>query len=770
MAVCLCSTIHTLAHHPNESRALELAATLDAHLNDIRILLAQSKGLSRKIQYKVTSNIDRTSKALSLKKSTVTPAEGLGQCLQGGMDSFWTVKNQNSGLQDLQRRMACVVIFLESILEHETSIPPHIANILKGQCRYTELRNAGRKYIKIARKLGSLGSILWLPLSIPYSTYERYLQVDDADILRQLESARPPNGEKYTKKIQELIVRELKDTSSPLSYYNLVVDYPQVLPASDLLLLLLHALGGADIPDVIFNRLQKPQKRWNDDGEMEDTSALDFGLPAELLNLASDDENLSPAQSSPDIENKTTKDGVLLFSLTAEAKSRLEDALVPATVEHLGKMAQKLLCYICPPCLEGNLEWSVPLKTLMWPVVERAITTHKVPVSLRSHAAEAVLYFAERDSVPIRQSSVALAKSLLRKSMPYHLHASVVLFQSTLLRIDGEFVKSESIIRDFNWKGPKPVTRRDHGLLGRLHVSLVETKIKLYDKDVASWIYKWEAQQPQSSLDTEVTFRLQSTAARYFQSIGDFPAARESLNQFLSLGSAKPLRSNTRRLLVGRLADVYCEMKEYDKAIDLLQAEMDQTAPPDRSRRWFARLLLAGVEANIGLGRMETAGCMLEELSSTEPKELDDIHDQQLHIRRLVASARMTHVSGTPEEAVACWQALLRRVSDMHTLTSFATAVIHLSLAHAHLLTGDRDSGRRAWATGLEILRQVACEFWLPTVTTLWLQWIAADVYRLQSWSFRMMQPGGKPDVVCCGRRRAPDGGAHDVTTPKFDT
>lgn len=315
-------------------------------------------------------------------------------------------------------------------------------------------------------------------------------------------------------------------------------------------------------------------------------------------------------------------------------------------------------------------------------------------------------------------------------------------------RIEGDFVKSESQLRDFARKGPKPITRRDHGLLGRLHISQVETKIKLADKSVARCVYNWKAEEPKSSLDIEVTFRLQSTAARYFQSVGDFPAAKASLNQFLSLDSTKPIRSNTRRLLVGRLADVYSEMREYDKALDLLQTEINRSAASDRSRRWFLRLLLAGVEANIGLGRLDEVDSILGELATREPKDLNDIHDEQLHIRRLTASARLVHVRSAPTEAVARWQEVLREVDRMHTLSRFVSAMINLFLAHAHLLAGDRDGGRRAWAGGLEILKAEKCEYWLPTVSTLWLRWIVEEVHRLQGWSFEMMQPGGKPDVV----------------------
>ena len=332
--------------------------------------------------------------------------------------------------------------------------------------------------------------------------------------------------------------------------------------------------------------------------------------------------------------------------------------------------------------------------------------------------------------------------------MPYYLHASVILFESILLRIDADFVKSEAIVREFTSKGPKPATRRDHCLLGRLHISQIENKIQLYDSDVASCIFKWEALQPQSSLDIEVTFRLQSTAARFFQSVGDFAAARASLNQLLLLDSAKPIRSNTRRLLVGRLADVCCEMRDYEEASGLLQSEMERCDGADRSRRWFRRLLLAQIETHIGLGQPAAADAILTELASTTPGELSDIHDEQLHVRRLVAMARLAHARSAPSDAIRGWQGVLEEVNRMRTLSDFAKAVVHLSLAHAQLLARDPEAAHRSWLAGLDILQREKCEFWLPTVSTGWLRWIAQEVHRSQGWTFRMKQPGGKPDVA----------------------
>lgn len=387
----------------------------------------------------------------------------------------------------------------------------------------------------------------------------------------------------------------------------------------------------------------------------------------------------------------------------------------------------------------------------MWPLLEKLIKTNKVPIPLRAQVLEVVLYFCERDSVAIRRLAVAQARSLLRRSMPYYLHASAVLFRSILHRLDGELTKSESQIRDFLWKGPKPSTRRDHALLGRLHISQIENKIKCYDNDVPSFIYKWEAKKPLSSLEIEVTSRLQSAAARFFQSIGDFGASRASLEQFLALNKANSMTINTRRLVVGRLADIYCEMEDYTKVLEILQPELDGIGQSDRPRRPFRRLLLASVEANIGLGRLDSAELLLKELEDNAPLELVDLYDQQLHMRRLLAAARVAHMKPNRDEALQHWRFTLHEVERMHTLKSkrgFTAAMIYLSMAHAQLTTGDRDGGRHSWATGVEILRSEKCEFWIPVIPTLWLKRIVREVHELQGWSFCMALPGGRPDLV----------------------
>ncbi|KAF6822655.1 LipA and NB-ARC domain-containing protein [Colletotrichum plurivorum] len=751
---CLCSSIRLLANAEtlDESRARDLIPALNGHLGDLRRLLGRSKSLFRDVQYHVAPRNQRTSKALSVDAVDLAPANRMCERFREDVDGFWAAPNDDGHgavNPELRRRLACVVIFLRSKLDAQVLAQPQIASLFSGSPNFADVRNSGRKYIQIARKLGGLGSILWLPLDIPPSTYERYLNIDDEEIFSHLTSLAP--SEDYTGFVQRLVLSQLRDSSLSSSYYNLFVDYADIIPASDQLLLLLHALGGSQTPESLLTRIRLSQRRWNTEGEIESVSAADFGLSPELITLLSNDVELANATASPYVVKHALDDESLAWSLCPELSAFFSRVLLPKTMEELGVAALKILCFVCPPCYEGNLDWSPTVKKVIWPIVENVTKTCKIPTNLRTQVLELVLFFCERDSVPVRHAAVNLAKTVLRKSMPYYLHATVVLFRSTLYRIDGDFARSEADIRDFIWRGPRPTTRRDRALEGRLHISRIETKIRSFDNDIPSFIYEWKAEQPLSAMEIEVTFRLQSTAARYFQSVGEFSAARASLEQILSLDGTRPIRGNTRRMLTQRLADICSEMGEHVRAIELLQAELHNLDRTARSRRPFRRLLLALLDANIGLGDLDAAALALREIEEAEPLGMEDLHDQQLHMRAVIAAARIAHAEPGRPSAVMRWEFALQEVQRMNILGAgggFTAALIYLSLAHAQLAAGDRDGTQQSWGAGSEILKTEICEFWLPLVPTSWLQRIALEVYESEGWTLRMMLPGSKPDVT----------------------
>ncbi|KAF4500835.1 nb-arc domain containing protein, partial [Fusarium agapanthi] len=549
---------------------------------------AQASSLSRQVQYQIIPRNQRTKKALFVDKVDLTPVDRVFARFEKDVTGFWAGSDDRVHLE-LRRRLACVVIFLRSKLGAQILAPPQVAEVFPGVRSFTDLRSPGRKYDQIAQRLGGVEAIFWLPLDVPASTYERYLSVDDEEVVTHL-SFLKPSFQNYNELVQRLVL-------SQLSYQ---------------LFHIMYALGGTDIPAVLLKSIRLPQRRWNADGEVDQTSAAQFGLPTALLDLLYNEAKLSEAMSGP----------------------------------------------------------SPSLKQQVWPILERTLKTCNISASLRTHVIEAVLYFCESDSLAIRRAAAKQAKLQLRKSMPYYLHASVVLFSSILHRIDGELAKSEAQIREFLWRGPRPSTRRDHAIEGWLHISQMENKIKCYDSDVPQFAYKWKAKQPLSTLDMEVAFRLQSTAARYFQSIGDSDAARASLEQFLSLGRIKPIPTDSRCVLLGRLSDVYCEIGEYVKALEIPEPELEHINPGDRVRRGFRRLILAVVEANIGLKQFDAAQSALEESLGDLPPYPEDINDQQMHMRTLLASARMAHMRLDPGEAIRRWVFALEQVSQMHAIGS----------------------------------------------------------------------------------------------------
>ncbi|CAH0043423.1 unnamed protein product [Clonostachys solani] len=711
MQECVCSTVGRLSNYFDETRTAELVSALNKHLEQLRTLLAQSKSLSRDVQYQIIPNNLRTSKVLSIQSIDFSPINRVHERFAGDPDSFWE-HSEDPAHVELRRRLICVILFLRSKLESTAAVPPRIARLLQGQKSYTELKNAGRKYITIGRKLGGIGCLFWLPLDVPPST----------EFCRH----------------RSYMSNSATDPPTLCSCLNLSVSYNEFLSGENQLLLFLYALGGTDIPDLLLSSVEFPQRRWTADGEIEEITASGLNVPPELVNILSDRGRSNDLMDNPNVTHQLLDDGtVTCFVFPMLTSSDNNSSGGYGTQAHMLGL---------PPMLRRQYK----LKS-MWQVFEKMIGRYTVSPLLRSQVLEAILFFCERDSVMIRRVAVEQARSLLKKSMPYYLHASVVLFQSILYRIDGDLAKAEARIRDFMWRGPSVATRRDHALLGRLHISLIENKIKCYDSDVPSFIYKWEPKQPLSTLEIEVTSRLQTAASRFFQSVGDFGAARISLEQFLSLNTTKPIRSGTRHIIAGRLADMHCEMKEYSQAMHLVQAELNSVDDSERQRRSFRRLLLASAEANIGLNRLDVAEALLEELYSTVPPKLDDLHDQQLHMRHLLAEARVAHMRPDTEEAISRWKFALQEVERMHTLKSrrgFIAAIIYLSMAHAQLSIGDRDSGRHSWAMGVEILRSEICEFWIPVVPTIWLPWVVMEIHVLQGWSFRMALPGGKPDIT----------------------
>lgn len=164
--MCLCNEIRQLVESPNLGDVSHLALGLNKHLSDVRSVLAKSKPLTRDMRSQVVPNNQRTMKILNTSSIHLARANATYNEFPGDFDGFWESSNVPT---DLRRRLGCVIVFLRSKLDAKNWISPTMEAFFRGQ-KHSELRYAGKKYIKMARRLGGIGSMLWLPLDVPSST------------------------------------------------------------------------------------------------------------------------------------------------------------------------------------------------------------------------------------------------------------------------------------------------------------------------------------------------------------------------------------------------------------------------------------------------------------------------------------------------------------------------------------------------------------------------------------------------------------------------
>ncbi|KAF0640015.1 hypothetical protein FPSE5266_03229 [Fusarium pseudograminearum] len=744
---CFCKHLDQLIDNFDPSSTARLASSLNKHLEAIRSILAKNKSLSKEVRYQVIPSNQRTAKILSLQSITFDRVRKLHDTLQNDTKAFWA-SNDDSSLQELRRRVACMTIFLRSKINDDAWIAEDVAAVAKGRT-LSELRYAGSKYIKIARKLGGVGSILWLPLEVPASTYERYLNMDDAEAFEHLKNI-GSEAPDLTLFVQHLITEQLNDPTLTLSFRNLLSEYGDCFLPSEQGLLLLHTLRGTEVPVDLLQSVKTPMRRWTEEGEIQSISALDFGFSSDLVNVLSNDSVLLQVVQRSEVTQQTLEDGAVTLSLHPQAREEIASRLSPQTVEDWETTALRLLCFACPPCYEGKVNWPLPTKKAIWALLDKLTCQKRIPTSLRTCVIEALLYFCERDLFSMRLAAIQRAKTLLRKNMPFYYQASVTLFDSIISGKDGNFENSNAIINEFlSSEQYEANTRSDNALRGRLHISSIENKIHRYDTDVATTIYNWKGIHPLSTFEIEVTRRLQGVAAKFFHSIGDFKTTRASLEQHLWLNSTMPIRHNTKLLIVTRLAEIHCELHEYDKALQIINVELETMSV--KKGRPFRRLSMAMAEAYIGLGQFNDATSVLEELITVEPPELDDLNDQVLKMRRLILSARIQHERCNFVDALMLWNQTGQVMQDLSTFNSrhgWIAAIIQLSIAHAQIALGNSEGGREAWDAAVEVAMRERFEFVFPVLATTWLQKIVGEIYQAKGWPLRIMMPGGKSDLT----------------------
>ena len=129
---------------------------------------------------------------------------------------------------------------------------------------------------------------------------------------------------------------------------------------------------------------------------------------------------------------------------------------------------------------------------------------------------------------------------------------------------------------------------------------------------------------------------------------------------------------------------------------------------------------------------------IIEELGDTFNGLSDlDVSDQLLHVRVLVASARICHYVSQFDQALQKWEAALVYVQTYKSFEGegFTYAIIHLSISLAHLESGNTGEAWKAFDCAKKICSRNVRDFWIPTLAD-WVRFIATSIQSLTGWAF----------------------------------
>ncbi|PVH90945.1 hypothetical protein DM02DRAFT_664503 [Periconia macrospinosa] len=517
------------------------------------------------------------------------------------------------------------------------------------------------------------------------------------------------------------------------------------------LILLLHALGGSLIPESMFLRAQLPQPRWNNSGAECRLTGPEAGLDQPLVDILSDrDRLLQTIRALEPFVKSSTTNGSRTFSLQSQFQSRISQFLNDQDKEKWSIKALKWVCFVFPrdELWESCPSYASIVRNLL-PLLDcalRAVKRASMPNWLREEAADALL--AASRVAGVRRSVLSTVSELIDDASPQHLQAEVANQQSILLRLDANFDHSERVIHDFCCRcgdysqkciptfyqrfQPDGVSRRLNALYGQLHRSHLENLVQCDEYKLAiQEVDNWQLPGSPSLIETRALPARTLTISKIFRSQGMFPDARRRLELCLD----HPQAMNRSQVLCN-LADVYCDLDLPGKADDLISPEVEGGRKRATKMKAFRRFLVSAMDIDIQRRLYDDASTTVRELEGifNDLRNLDT-SDQLLHVRVLVASARICHFRSQFLEAVQKWEVALHHVRNYRSFRGegFTYAVIHISKSLAYLKIGERGEARVSFNRGKEILQGRVRDYWIPTLAA-WAEDVFAKIKLMTGW------------------------------------
>jgi tetratricopeptide (TPR) repeat protein len=234
-----------------------------------------------------------------------------------------------------------------------------------------------------------------------------------------------------------------------------------------------------------------------------------------------------------------------------------------------------------------------------------------------------------------------------------------------------------------------------------------------------------------SAMEQNALATIMLACCKIHRSQGDF----ESISLLLgrSLQSLKGSESVYYQIFC-QLLDAYTDLK--------LPQNFDSLV---RSRKWellrknssaYRRVLVCSLDADLQREHFDDAKNNIEILFQTfQALQPVNVSDQLLHMRVLIASARIRQLCSEFDQAIREWNDALEWVQKYASFSGegFTYAAIHLSISLAYLMVGNKEDARESFKRGQSILHQGKRDYWIPTLPA-WVHDVTVKIQELTRW------------------------------------
>lgn len=511
--------------------------------------------------------------------------------------------------------------------------------------------------------------------------------------------------------------------------------HPAPLTDAALIHVLAHWLGN-NLPTALFSRTNSAQSRWNEKGEHVKLAPSEAGVNQRLLAIMSTESRRKEALSSFYKCFKGSQHSTYIdnphpssFQISRDTGSCLE--------------ALKWVCFAFPR-IESEEPQYTSLAHLLFPLLNKVLGHLKgVQLSKSYHNKIAEVLLAAAKVPDIRGQVIPKIAEYLDETSPLSLRAEAVLEQSILYRLHGDYDRSESTIHDFcchcgcqvddclsNFfrSRASEMQGRIRAIYGLLHRSHLENLVQREKYDLASrQIGDWP--EPSSQMEWATYSSRTLTSCKIYRSQGDFEVVRQTIE--MCLKTLHDYEAVYPRVIC-QLLDAYSDLELPDLSAQLLSSMKEKhTGTPLR------RILVSSIDIDIQRGRyFEAKETIMHICGDFEAMQNLNISNELLHVRSLIAYARVSHMCSEFSEALQRWKVVLEHVKRYVSFRGegFTYAVIHLSISLAHLqLNAPRDAAS-AFEQGTRVLRATKRDYWIPTLQK-WHRYVLSEIYLKSGWN-----------------------------------